>query len=228
LGKNCQEFAGYLQNRGEGMAINERDIASRYPKSSRSDIDLATGAALHQYVHLEAQLDVIFEFSVGARKAGDVNLKRVLVASCAFAKIFNPDTKLQIIRICLDTYFNDVSSQFKNSLLKEYKNLTEIRNQIAHGTVCISNFDNIERHCLVKPRGGIDKYSLFPEDLRNFITRAQFSFYLIAIVRDKLLGQVSTWLKADNRDAIFEGKVVYPPPNTHPITSIWNGPTTPA
>ncbi|MGJ5619880.1 hypothetical protein [Sulfitobacter sp. MF3-043] len=210
------------------MALHEHDIASKYPKSTRSDIDQATGAALHQYVHLETQLDIIFEFAVGARKKGIINHQRALVASYAFAKIFNPDTKLQVIGMCLDTYLTDISPQFKKSLLKEYKALTAIRNQIAHGIVNISKFDNVERHCLVKPRGGIDKYSLFPEDLRDFITRARFSFYLITIVRDKLLGQDSKWLKADNRDVVFEEKVVYPPPNTHPIASIWNGPTTPA
>nr|WP_321254208.1 hypothetical protein [uncultured Ruegeria sp.] len=210
------------------MAESEHSIASKFIGSSRSDINRASGAALHQYAHLETQLDVIFEFAVGAREAGIVNHNRVLVASYAFSKIFNPDVKMQVIRKCLDTYLTDISPEFSKSLIKEYKALTKIRNLIAHGTVYPSNYDGVERHCLVTPRRGIDKDSLFPESLDKFITRAQFSCYLFTIVRDKIIGQESTWLNSGDRDVVFDGKVVYPPPSTHPITSVWNGPSTPA
>lgn len=210
------------------MAESEHAIASKYNGSSRSDINRSSGAALHQYAHLETQLDGIFEFAVGARDAGFVNHKRVLVANFAFAKIFNPDVKMQVISKCLDTYLTDISPEFSKSLIKEYKALTKVRNLIAHGTVFVSNFDSIERHCLVDRRGGINENSLFPESLDEFIKRAQFSFYLFVIVRDKMLGQESKWLKSGNRDVVFDGKVVYPPPNTHPIMSVWDGPSTPA
>jgi len=174
------------------MSGNEQILAAEYSKSSRAELDHARGAALHQFVHLENQLDIIFEFSVGAMELGGSNYRRVSVAQFAFSKIYNPDIKIQIIKKCLDTYLPDISPTFSKSMVKEFKTLAKMRNLIAHGAVQISVFDEIERHCLVTPRRGIDESSLFPENLSEFVKHAVFMFYVFAAIRDKLLDQELT------------------------------------
>jgi len=179
------------------------------------------GHAIQQYANIERSLCMLF--------AELASLKHD-VAGLIFFRITNPRSVGAILQDLLNKRHGDAYSKFWNSFAKLVQRAIETRNHVVHWNV--ATFID----------GGYAGTKLVPADVFNYGTGSPTpigSAELVDFIRkcdfiSRLCNMFSLHLDAGHPGVphapwpdIFQQPVVYPPPDTHPLSPKWKAPETP-
>ncbi|MEL7465788.1 MAG: hypothetical protein AAFN79_17090 [Pseudomonadota bacterium] len=204
-------------------ADKETALASRYAPSTMAQLHAARGAALHQYVHLEDVSQVAFSYAVGAREPGRIDHKKEMIVLHVFGHVLrNSHYHRKLMKEIGKSYLSEEKQEFVRTLLKEFGELSEKRNVIAHAQILpIRGYDGKMRHCLRSRGTQIDESAMFVEDLNDFVKRARFAFHGMNIFRSAVMGVVPDWIEAADYNAALIASFEVPPPEGSPLHKFW-------
>ncbi|MGA2232306.1 MAG: hypothetical protein ABSH22_15520 [Tepidisphaeraceae bacterium] len=201
------------------MATEDKKMESPQEVQAKRDADpfwAIRGHAIQAYANVEQALCSLFAVFA------EIEIK---TAAVVFFRITNPRVVGEILDGLLTNQYGDGYSVFWNSLDKMIRDLVTTRNKVVHWNVSMFvNSDGYAGVALIPPdfynvaAGGLP--TLNASQLTDFIEKCGFVSRLCNMFHLFLLPQVlSTWPRDEVQTwrGIFQQRVVYPPPNNHPL-----------
>lgn len=192
----------------------------KYPAVNQDVFLTARANAIQAFASLEFSLSIVFSRWLGTAPE---------LGGLVFFRIINTHSRNRILDDLKETHFPDQYSLFWNSLLKLIRQIDQRRNEIVHWHV-VNTIDldlphkEASRLTLSPPTGWTSKStaSINEDDLEKFIRKCNFvarlatMFSFLKTEHAEALGE--TWLD------IFQRPIVYPPPDTHPLSPNYKTP----
>lgn len=173
------------------------------------EFHLARGIAIDAYASYEISMVMLYSALLGAEPA---------YAALTFFRINNAPARIVIIEKMLIKRYDSTYKRFWDSLDGQLRRLDEERNHIVHW-VALHKVDGtgtkevVLRASIFEPKGSLTEITV--QHLDDFSKKCAFYGALLG----GFLGQLThpEWTPSSWRD-IFQHKVVYPPPDSHPLS----------
>jgi hypothetical protein len=188
----------------------------KYPAVNQNALLLSRALAIQAYAMLEFSLSILFCHWLGTTSD---------VGSLVFFRITSSHTRNSILKDLKQKRLQDQHNLFWNSLLKFIRALDDRRNEIVH-CVIMNNIDlsspheNASKLTLSSLRDLLshnqNRASIDEHDLNDFIKRCEFASRLVNLFHT-LQGEHRTQMPRELID-LFDRRLVYPPPDDHPLS----------
>jgi hypothetical protein len=176
---------------------------------------LARSIAVSSYQTLEQSMVLLFSHLLGTP---------IDYAGVPFFRINNARARDAILERLLKKRYGSQYNIFWNSIVKDLRSINERRNAIVHWAVSVELYRNdqselmVKQHALIAPNywdRNENSLAITIDDMFDFIARCDFYSRLLSIFTLTIGGQIP-W-QPPWRD-IFQQPVVYPPPDSHPLS----------
>lgn len=200
------------------------DLTEAMQKAALDEFWAIRGAAVQAYANLEQSLCRVFAY---------VSETHPEVAAVIFFKISSPRARYSMIERLLKRKFQDRYVTFWNSVARLLGATDNRRNEIVHwsaiNNVALQDGKLVSDLSLRQPTYWIafSAPSLSKADMNEFINRCSFFRRLCNQFWMEMSGQAFTDPERQTWRDICQQEVVYPPPDTHPLSPNYKAPQSP-
>ncbi len=192
------------------------DLGEVQKNESTNEFWEIRGHAIQTYANLEQSLCALFASLSGMSRE---------IAAIIFFRIVAKRVVITILEKLLKKKYDTEYREFWISFQKVIFQIDEARNAIVHwnATITVNSQDGSSQLALMPPANILDADSSIPsyttEDILEFTAKCDFLGRLCNMFT-MLLSPPPLWPEEQRKlwRCIFEQEVVYPPPNTHPLS----------